>query len=224
VDALDVIDTPTRHELPERQTPPVCVIVHATGETDLDRCLDWYTDARGSNTDGIAPHYLVTATGSIRRIVDEGRVARHAAMRAAEAAAYRQGWETWSRCVWSPDDRVVDLGVEQPRYRLWRETWRRTVALQSPLELVSGDSPNRRSIGIEVQSLERPPRGDVFEPQQYQALAALLADVCKRWRIPLDREHVLGHYDVSPLRRANAGGSFDPGERFNWSRLWDLCR
>lgn len=214
---LNIIDTPTRRSLPERMRPPVCAIVHGSGQTDLDACLAFYTSASG-----LQPHYLITATGSIRRIVDERRIAYHAALKPLEVEIYSRGWEVWSRHVWS-DERAVDLGVEQPRYRSWRDQWRRTVATQSPLDLITGDRPNLRSVGIEVQSLDEPTR-EVFEPQQYEALAELLRDVCGRWKIPLDREHVLGHYDVSPLRRANAGGNYDPGERFNWARLWDLCR
>jgi N-acetyl-anhydromuramyl-L-alanine amidase AmpD len=211
---LDVIDTPTRRALPERLKPPTCVILHGTGETDLDRCLAWYTSASG-----LQPHYMISATGSIRRIVDDMRVAYHAGLDPAEVALYRKGWETWSRHVWR-DKKAHDLGVEQPRYRGWREQWRRTVALQSPLELVTGDRPNLSSIGIELQSLDKPTR-EVFAPEQYAALSRLLVDVCGRWRIPLDREHVLGHSDVSPLRRTGATGSYDPGERFSWARVWD---
>lgn len=214
---MNVIDTPTRRTLPERLRPPTCVIVHASGEVDLDRCLAWYT-----NPSGLQPHYLVSTTGAVRRIVDEKRVAYHAALSPGEATIYAKGWETWSHHVWH-EGRAVDLGVEQPRYRLWRDTWRRTIAVQSPLDLVPGDRPNLSSVGIEVLSPEER-LSEVFDPAQYQALAELVSDVCKRWKIPLDREHVLGHYDVSPLRRSNAGGSYDPGERFSWTRLWDLCR
>lgn len=214
---LDVIDTPTRRQLPERLKPPTCVVIHGTGEVDLDRILAWYTSASG-----LQPHYFITATGSIRRIVDEQRVAYHAGLDPAEVELYRQGWEVWSRHVWK-DKRAHDLGVEQPRYRSWRDQWRRTVDVQSPLDLITGVRPNLVSVGIEVQSLEQPTR-EVFEPAQYQALASLLVDVCGRWKIPLDRDHVLGHQDVSPLRRTTAGGGYDPGERFSWARLWDLTR
>jgi N-acetyl-anhydromuramyl-L-alanine amidase AmpD len=214
---LNIIETPTRRSLPERLRPPTCIVVHSTGQTDLDRILAYYTSASG-----LQPHYLVTATGSIRRHVDEMRVAYHAGLDPGEVQLYRAGWETWSRHVWK-DKRAHDLGVEQPRYRSWRDQWRRTVAVQSPLDLVSGDRPNLSSVGIEVQSLEQPTK-EVFEPAQYEALAALVTDVCQRWKIPLDREHVLGHYDVSPLRRSGVSGSYDPGERFSWARLWDLCR
>lgn len=189
------------------------MVLHGSGETDLDKCINWYTHPRGNQ-----PHYLVTAIGSIRRFVDEDHVAYHAGRKPAESI-YHQGFAVWSRYVWRDND-AHDAMIEQPRYRTWRETW---PGRESPFDLITGASPNQRSIGIEVQSLDHP-TPVVFEPIQYKALAELLVDVCGRWKIPIDREHVIGHYDVSPLRRSGPGGSYDPGERFSWDRLWELCR
>ena len=51
-----------------------------------------------------------------------------------------------------------------------------------------------------------------FTDAQYDALALLVADICSRYDIPLDREHVIGH-DEYASRKA------DPGELFDWSRI-----
>lgn len=51
-----------------------------------------------------------------------------------------------------------------------------------------------------------------FTDAQYEALKALVTDVCQRNDIPMDRDHVIGHEDFSPQRN-------DPGELFDWSRI-----
>jgi len=51
-----------------------------------------------------------------------------------------------------------------------------------------------------------------FTDAQYGALSALVTDLCERYRIPMDREHIIGHDDYSPEKH-------DPGELFDWNRL-----
>ena len=51
-----------------------------------------------------------------------------------------------------------------------------------------------------------------FTDAQYAALRALVADICIRNGIPMDRSHVIGHEEYSPNKS-------DPGELFDWSRV-----
>ena len=51
-----------------------------------------------------------------------------------------------------------------------------------------------------------------FTDAQYDALKALVEDICQRNNIPMDREHIIGHQEYSPKKK-------DPGELFDWSRL-----
>ena len=51
-----------------------------------------------------------------------------------------------------------------------------------------------------------------YTEAQYEALAALVKDICERNNIPLDREHVIGHEEYSPKKK-------DPGQLFDWSRI-----
>lgn len=55
-----------------------------------------------------------------------------------------------------------------------------------------GVNPNLYTIGIEHegQDLSKGPM------TQINASAALLRDICTRWNIPIDRDHVIGHYQV----------------------------
>ena len=64
---------------------------------------------------------------------------------------------------------------------------------------------NDYSIGIELEGLE----GEPFEAAQYDALAALIAELALRYPIAA----VAGHEHVAPGRK------LDPGAGFDWPRL-----
>ena len=51
---------------------------------------------------------------------------------------------------------------------------------------------NRQSIGIENEGGPDLPISEAT----YQTSAKLIADICKRYNIPIDREHILGHREV----------------------------
>lgn len=87
---------------------------------------------------------------------------------------------------------------------------------------------NRYSIGIELagmgteeemslyltkkQYAALKPEWIGYTDAQYEALADLVADICERHEIPLDRDHVIGHDEFSPKKN-------DPGDLFDWSRI-----
>ncbi len=55
-----------------------------------------------------------------------------------------------------------------------------------------GVNPNTYSIGIEHEGI-----GGVPWPQvQVEASARLVADICHRHKIPIDRNHVVGHHEI----------------------------
>jgi AmpD protein len=67
---------------------------------------------------------------------------------------------------------------------------------------------NDYSIGIEIEGTDASP----YEPAQYHAVAALIADLCRAYpSLSIDR--VVGHSDVAPGRKT------DPGVAFDWPRL-----
>ena len=51
-----------------------------------------------------------------------------------------------------------------------------------------------------------------FTDAQYEALSLLVADICGRYQIPMDRDHVIGHEEYASRKQ-------DPGELFDWSRI-----
>jgi N-acetyl-anhydromuramyl-L-alanine amidase AmpD len=194
------------------------VIIHTTGESDFDRIMRFY-----QSPDGLQPHYVIDVTGTIRRLAFEDRVAWHAKIEPLEARLYQCGYGDWSCWHWPlGKDAPEHVGQEFSGYRFWRDTWR-AAGLQSPIELVTGDHPNGVSVGIELQQPDRS-LPDCFTDAQYTALAQLLIDVGQRQGVPLDRQHVLAHQDVSPMRRSTMAGGWDPGMSFRWNRLWDLVR
>jgi N-acetylmuramoyl-L-alanine amidase CwlA len=57
-------------------------------------------------------------------------------------------------------------------------------------------NPNQRSIGIENLNSTGAPSWQIAE-ETYKNLAKLVKDICKRYGIPCDRKHVLGHHEVT---------------------------
>ena len=51
-----------------------------------------------------------------------------------------------------------------------------------------------------------------FTDSQYNALKLLVTDLCSRYDIPMDREHIIGHQEYSPHKT-------DPGELFDWKKI-----
>ena len=75
--------------------------------------------------------------------------------------------------------------------------------------LISGVNPNYYTLSIEHE-------GQPYEPlteKQYQATLELHMHLCKKWNIPLDRQHILGHYEIDSVDRPNCPGMFFPWQR-----------
>jgi N-acetylmuramoyl-L-alanine amidase len=78
---------------------------------------------------------------------------------------------------------------------------------------------NTRSIGIEHEGYASGPNW--YTPAMYDASAQLIASICSRWGVPMDRTHVIGHFEVpDPDNPGLFGGSdhhTDPGVNWNWT-------
>ncbi|MEU3722379.1 N-acetylmuramoyl-L-alanine amidase [Streptomyces sp. NPDC031705] len=77
-------------------------------------------------------------------------------------------------------------------------------------------SMNERSVGIEHEGFVDRPRD--FTDAMYAASARLAADVCRRYGIPVDRKHILGHNEVPGADHT------DPGPHWDWDRYIALVR
>jgi N-acetyl-anhydromuramyl-L-alanine amidase AmpD len=78
---------------------------------------------------------------------------------------------------------------------------------------------NTRAIGIEHEGFAYV--NGSFTTAMYQASEHLIASICSRWGIPIDRNHVIGHYQVpDPNHPGLFGGDShhtDPGPYWHWT-------
>ena len=85
---------------------------------------------------------------------------------------------------------------------------------------------NTRSIGIEHEGYAN--LYGSFTVAEYKASANLAASICSRWGVPMDRNHVIGHYQVpdptNPLLFGGLEHHYDPGKYWNWTYYMSLAR
>ena len=83
---------------------------------------------------------------------------------------------------------------------------------------------NRQSIGIENVGYTDDPVG--FTNAEYRATARLAAVVARRALLPIDRLHIIGHYQVPDPNDPTQGGGIDqhtdPGRYWRWGYFMDL--
>jgi N-acetyl-anhydromuramyl-L-alanine amidase AmpD len=85
---------------------------------------------------------------------------------------------------------------------------------------------NYHSIGVEHEGYTR--IDGTFTDAQYRASARLVAALLRRYRLPADRRHVIGHNEVpDPYHRGRYGGyahHTDPGAYWDWRRYMGYVR
>jgi hypothetical protein len=78
---------------------------------------------------------------------------------------------------------------------------------------------NTRAIGIEHEGYAYTPGS--YTKVEYQASAHLAASICSRWGVPMDRTHVIGHYQVPDPDHPDLFGGYahrtDPGPYWDWN-------
>jgi hypothetical protein len=83
---------------------------------------------------------------------------------------------------------------------------------------------NKHSIGIEHAGYTNNPNS--FTSRMYHASARLSAWCCKKYRIPIDRDHIIGHNQVPGCSGSGGGAGChtDPGRYWNWQKYMRLVR
>jgi N-acetyl-anhydromuramyl-L-alanine amidase AmpD len=76
--------------------------------------------------------------------------------------------------------------------------------------LIPDVNPNLYTISIEHEGFT----GQPWTEEMYQADVWLIKQICQRWRIPIDRDHIIGHYQIDSVTRARC-----PGTGLPWDRL-----
>ncbi|MBY8869364.1 N-acetylmuramoyl-L-alanine amidase [Streptomyces sennicomposti] len=75
---------------------------------------------------------------------------------------------------------------------------------------------NERSVGIEHEGYVDD--ASSFTDAMYAASARLTAQICRRYGMPVDREHIIGHVEVPGTDHT------DPGPHWDWARYLRLVR
>ncbi len=91
-------------------------------------------------------------------------------------------------------------------------SWHAGFANKPNWKLYDGSNPNYYTIGIEHECLSG---GDLTEAQ-YQASLWLHKQLIARHGIPIDEDHIIGHYRIDSVNRPNC-----PGPGFPWQRLFN---
>lgn len=80
---------------------------------------------------------------------------------------------------------------------------------------------NVRSLGIEQEAFEHD--ASSFTAPMLRSLAELILTWSRKYEIPLDRAHIIGHDNVPGRTSADQLAMHrDPGKLFDWQRLFDL--
>ncbi|CFX70436.1 N-acetylmuramoyl-L-alanine amidase domain [Syntrophomonas zehnderi OL-4] len=99
-------------------------------------------------------------------------------------------------------------------YQLVQDTdtaWHAGIVNKPTWILYDGSNPNRYTLGIEFECLA----GGELTETQYQAGLWLISSLTEKYKIPVDQEHIIGHYRIDSVDRPN-----DPGPYFPWGRLF----
>jgi N-acetyl-anhydromuramyl-L-alanine amidase AmpD len=85
---------------------------------------------------------------------------------------------------------------------------------------------NVRSVGIENEGFTDSAAG--FTIAEYRSAARLAAVIARRSAIPIDRHHIIGHYQVpdpnDPLQGGGIDNHTDPGKYWRWNLFLRLVR
>lgn len=83
---------------------------------------------------------------------------------------------------------------------------------------------NMHSVGIEHEAYSA--EGHAwFTDALYESSAALVRHLARRYHVPLDREHIIGHDEVPGLTQARQPAMhWDPGPYWNWDRFMRMVR
>lgn len=88
-------------------------------------------------------------------------------------------------------------------------SWHAGVVKNPSWPLYDGTNPNRYTIGIEHEGFD----GSLTE-KQYQATLWLHKYLIEKHKIPIDNDHIIGHYRINSVDKANC-----PGPKFPWDKL-----
>ncbi|MEU8412840.1 N-acetylmuramoyl-L-alanine amidase [Amycolatopsis japonica] len=124
-------------------------------------------------------------------------------------------------------DTAMDL-VRDPTYVSWHYTIRSSdgqIAQHVPTKDVAWHAGNwyvnAKSVGIEHEGFAA--KGTWYTEAMYRTSAKLVGYLARKYDIPLDRAHILGHDNVpGTIPSTIKGMHWDPGPYWDWSHYFDL--
>lgn len=124
-------------------------------------------------------------------------------------------------------DSVLKL-AQDPTYVSWHYTIRSSdglIAQHVPTKDVAWHAGNwyvnAKSIGIEHEGFAA--KGTWYTEAMYRSSAKLVGYLARKYGIPLDRAHIIGHDNVpGTIPSTIAGMHWDPGPYWDWSHYFDL--
>ena len=90
------------------------------------------------------------------------------------------------------------------------KAWANGIVEKPNWNLYDGTNPNLYTISIEHEGMT----GEGLTEAQYQATLFLHKELTQKYKIPIDTDHIIGHYRINSVRKANC-----PGTGFPWGRL-----
>ncbi|MFF7178410.1 N-acetylmuramoyl-L-alanine amidase [Streptomyces sp. NPDC008121] len=119
--------------------------------------------------------------------------------------------------------------VQDPTYVSWQYSLRSSdghIAQHLPLKDVGWHAGNwfvnAKSVGLEHEGFLAAP-DSWYTEAMYRASARLVRHLARRYGIPLDRQHILGHDNVpGTLASTIAGMHTDPGPYWDWAHYFRL--
>jgi hypothetical protein len=124
-------------------------------------------------------------------------------------------------------DSVLKM-AQDPAYVSWHYTIRSAdglIAQHVPTKDVAWHAGNwyvnAKSVGIEHEGFAA--KGTWYTEAMYRSSAKLVGYLARKYGIPLDRAHIIGHDNVpGTLPSTIAGMHWDPGPYWDWSHYFDL--
>ncbi|MEU7784227.1 N-acetylmuramoyl-L-alanine amidase [Amycolatopsis sp. NPDC049159] len=124
-------------------------------------------------------------------------------------------------------DNVLDL-AQDPTYVSWHYTIRSNdglIAQHVPTKDVAWHAGNwyvnAKSVGIEHEGFAA--KGTWYTEAMYRSSAKLVGYLARKYGIPLDRAHIIGHDNVpGTIPSTIKGMHWDPGPYWDWSHYFDL--
>ncbi len=87
------------------------------------------------------------------------------------------------------------------------------VVLQKDIAWHAGNKKyNQQAIGIEHEGFVDDKSW--YTDAMYKSSAALTRSLCMKYKIPMDRAHIIGHYEIKPQRNKHT----DPGALWDWKK------